>query len=1128
MSLGLGGQPSDLNPLKISPEELEFRKKLALIADPNKKVASTPSGRIMEIGTSNFAIEAFKRYTKGSEAQLELQVMLLLTEGRKWLKAEDNELITSIARRMNLIEGVDHTSLNNLVQMICDRNLHQEREYDKVLKRFVTKHEHSLTQPLPWYDRMVSSKSDHVMKLRVSLDLIAVERLIPPKQRSTELTIGLKRIFERFLESNADTRELRRELIENIRTIPEEYRVKILTQVASKNDASDMIRFFSLFPSDHLSNQLILRMIEYYNHRSNQLNEHLEKITALPPHLRICGIELLIEKRPLFDFGPRTGDLASRPSLIETFGKEDSPLTRKFLDKFSKIEPDERVNFINLVELIPAADRELFLDRADSASWSIDHRLVMAMPEKRRINIIFINQLWVSGKMDRKTAEWATERLSKVGTSFIEENLQKISPVNPRARLSMLVFISERSPEKRKEWFDLASKLMRHDNKKSEFALSNIHKYNEFIHLPVELLEIEFALQFHNQKETGHYINILGFLPPALRIDIGKKIVQDVEALPKAQIADRLSGHRNIIDSININDYIKTCHDYIDQMYQEAFEAAVPSQKKMDQLFLERVFEIPEKFGIAKTDARYKKLCALVKRQLRLDMHTDPLTSEKWDNLVASSRNIKDIEKCVNVCRFLPEDMKDTYIAVGKNPENFQAFLEQGFLPRKTEIENSIKAQLLQFWTGRNKDRKAGYELSNAVVQFASPFGFDIRDYQENIYDNVYELAQGVKRITSATNNAENPYYILETLKTTVANEAPFTLEEMDITPSATQVNPVVVREKAGKNVGFVYGDFPESVKPGDFQKIFDDMKERLSKLPAEDQEKAGKEIAAQNKKGRTHLEIEKYTPTYIRSLVKEQAKNLEPNAPVEESSFIYFGCIMKMISEKSDEIPPGSYFSEKETLFLKFVSFIDECLIGQIDGLLAYYNLPEMANYRKNPGEKAESGHKERVEKQANQAVQDSLNGIIANDDFLKQFIKKEFQDTRAHQVLYVKNRCAHQIGLTSHKLTFEPYAGIVKKELLEADPKKMTHEIFKRLDTKTLVEALRVVLKEATKVIPGKTPSSTFTDLWRFFNDIPGKLPEEGWEEHYLQMEGDACAGVTELGAKTILKALGYIPEG
>lgn len=363
-----------------------------------------------------------------------------------------------------------------------------------------------------------------------------------------------------------------------------------------------------------------------------------------------------------------------------------------------------------------------------------------------------------------------------------------------------------------------------------------------------------------------------------------------------------------------------------------------------------------------------------------------------------------------------------------------------------------------------------------------------------------------------ARKNRKNPYRVFVELKETLQKEEPIQieLEPVMMVRQSVRLDLNGFRKRAAK-LQFTFKDLPAGIEPDTFKKLFKNLEERFHALSEKEQEEFEKQVKLINgsslQQSRANLE----EPPLINRLMSIKG---DPDEAVETAAY-QLHTIVKALNDKSNVRKPGALFSEQEEFLLRIAGLIAACASGQRDGIgEVFHKLP--VEYRIKGLEK-ESVKEERAKRLVDQAIQDVLNKVVANPEFLQEVAGIEQVPQQAHQTQYIINRYHKQSGLQA-TLTFDEHSGVLLDQILDAPPEKVLKAIFRRAGP----EFLENVKRNATAALnAGQTWFLDLSDL------LEGSAYVEGWQQKYMQFDEETAKppGITDEGALALLTAVGYV---
>lgn len=348
--------------------------------------------------------------------------------------------------------------------------------------------------------------------------------------------------------------------------------------------------------------------------------------------------------------------------------------------------------------------------------------------------------------------------------------------------------------------------------------------------------------------------------------------------------------------------------------------------------------------------------------------------------------------------------------------------------------------------------------------------------------------------------------------------------EYVDVQPPSAELagimfflNVQAIREQ--RNVKkLTFKDLPEGVDSCGFKRLFDGLNQRLQALSSGEREKVEGYIADSYdltlRELRKNILDQETIPGLLRLAVNSE--------DFIENAVFYIYSILKAVQDQSNERVEGSLMSPQEEMLLAVSASIQNCPTGQRDGIVNYYNLlPWEYHYLGR-----ELGEEGKIREAANESVQQAINDTLVSEALLKGLmpgmgIMSRVDDS--HVTLYLKNRLYQQIGF-NHHLVSDPCDLIVPNDLVYKKTEEMVRIVFNHCTPDKVVGKFK---KNMEKIV-----QESFGALSQFMTPHIEKFPlgkeQEGWKK-YVQFDAELYPqGLTDLGAVTILEAVGYLVRG
>ncbi len=421
----------------------------------------------------------------------------------------------------------------------------------------------------------------------------------------------------------------------------------------------------------------------------------------------------------------------------------------------------------------------------------------------------------------------------------------------------------------------------------------------------------------------------------------------------------------------------------------------------------------------------------------------------------------------------------------------------------------------------------------------------------KNIYDNqeplllhdehpLFQRALEVLSLTDRnTAHPKNPYTLYQQLKDILHAEkliqtGPDTALTIEIHGKQHRIGVALNLEgfrKHAVNKGFTFGNLPSGVSESSFESLFSALETRLQALPATDKKQAEDEIYALC--GDTQLaQLKSETIGFGKEIPKLLKAKGGKHDPVSNTIF-YLYTILTAIYSESNQCKQGELLSPQELMFLKFLSQIKECSIGQKDGIALYYNYSIPVKFHQ--GNAAVSAV-EKIESCLDQGIQAILNETFTSEEMLKE-IGGQAVVQQAHHTLYLKNRYSYQLGLL-HNLSFDPYANVIADGFIDCtetiDPDKgLGKAALQALKTILLHISPEYIMKRTKKGIADalKAGIIKYDNLATYLEQSGIKKDDDDWLdfiEYSLGIDGEPdyakLLGITDSATLAILIKTGY----
>jgi len=378
-----------------------------------------------------------------------------------------------------------------------------------------------------------------------------------------------------------------------------------------------------------------------------------------------------------------------------------------------------------------------------------------------------------------------------------------------------------------------------------------------------------------------------------------------------------------------------------------------------------------------------------------------------------------------------------------------------------------------------------------------------------------------------ALQNPKNPYRIYQYLKKILEVEQQTPLSfALPFTPLNSQqicLNLEPIRKDAVVKV-LTRADLPVGIDLQTLLDLFLSIENRLNELKEEEKLKVETCIQESYELPLTELKDNLLKNHFIPNLLNLPS---HPDGIIDPMS-LYLCRILKAILLKSKNKKATDLLSPQEEMFLTFTRSINNCVTGQKDGIILYYNNLDPQDRINNPHINSKEANT--IQNFVKSAYQSLLNHLFASETLLTNLTGKIEESQASHQTLYLKNRFHQAIGL-QHNLTFDPHTGVLNDTLLskcEMSPKEVLEEIARLIAPNLLCQWIK---KEIDQLCLSHHLS--YSILSTYLEQI---LPQKErsdlkWRMRYLDIEPDEeeynfqFRGILEAGVWAILGEMGYI---
>lgn len=203
---------------------------------------------------------------------------------------------------------------------------------------------------------------------------------------------------------------------------------------------------------------------------------------------------------------------------------------------------------------------------------------------------------------------------------------------------------------------------------------------------------------------------------------------------------------------------------------------------------------------------------------------------------------------------------------------------------------------------------------------------------------------------------------------------------------------------------------------------------------------------------------------------------------------------IAKVLLDKNNSIKEGQLLTDREEAIKRWLSFIEECSVGQERGITFCYNSLKAS------GEISGFVHKIggllEIEK-CQDYLDDEIQKII--DELLPEVLRElglTWKNQGVHQLQTLKNILGEEAGI-DHMMTMDEYAGTIDKRLLLVKRQDVLRAFFYLL-TRSIVECVKqdITLRVKEETDCSTEESSLYDNLMVFF-DWAGINPFLAWKE-------------------------------
>ncbi len=367
--------------------------------------------------------------------------------------------------------------------------------------------------------------------------------------------------------------------------------------------------------------------------------------------------------------------------------------------------------------------------------------------------------------------------------------------------------------------------------------------------------------------------------------------------------------------------------------------------------------------------------------------------------------------------------------AVANNPaihvKNIKSLLDYFFTNEKIRLESH--QYLYEKFAAVITDREASKKLAAEILKYAQ---------QLKLHDEhpLYQKALAAKYITDMDSSLpKNPYTLHQKLQKIRQEEQllPYgPLGKILFTTAQGKFAAAVALDLAGmrkraEKTSYTAADLPDDIPEDCLLKFFSSLENRLAALAKDKMkqhekkllEKAISEIC----QGSTLSDLKDQTIGFGKEIPRLLKLAGPKDQPIDTTVF-YLYAILHAIMAKSSLHQSDEPLSPQELMFLKFLSQVQHCDVGQRDAIATYYNILSPAQ---NSQPKASVTAVKKVEQCVEQAMQAALHAAFASDEVLEEIAKGKVGQ-QSHQTLYLMNRLYLQAGLC-HTPQFDLHTGVL-----------------------------------------------------------------------------------------------------
>lgn len=384
------------------------------------------------------------------------------------------------------------------------------------------------------------------------------------------------------------------------------------------------------------------------------------------------------------------------------------------------------------------------------------------------------------------------------------------------------------------------------------------------------------------------------------------------------------------------------------------------------------------------------------------------------------------------------------------------------------------------------------------------------------------ELAWSISN-PNALNETLNPYRIYRQLKAIVPTENFISLDPI---PHSITVNDQ--QKKAYWNLDYLQekgtlrpltvGDLP-AVSASIIEDTFTELEHRLANSPEPMKSELKAEIASRSDAEvpttlKQHRENMLGKP-FMRRTLKVGSKETDP-IHIQQ---LQLYSILKVMEQRSNHRDADQCLSEREEMLLKLSESIRECPVGQRGGVSEFYDSLKVDD-RVSLIALPKAGPKGILERVVDDVMQKCLSNLFRNDTVLRKYTKTPDEQPVAqtsHQIHYVKNRLARQIGLRD-SVQWDANTQVLSEALVLANPAKILQSFIEAFDPQIAIDSLIQESKEWLN-----KPSGFYVGVQELLENAIGK--DLDYSKYLIADKETGEWKLTQLGSVTVLRALGYL---